>query len=313
MMQKRKRPAGFHPTPVLLAAAVASLAHAAPATAQDSGIAPWQLSFQAPASRVMEYIVWFGNFTFVIIALIVILVLGLLGWCIVRFSARANPKPSKVTHNTAIELIWTIVPILILVLIAVPSFRLLYAQFDPGKIYEDFDPRETKFLTVKATGYQWYWGYEYGTDDDSASFGLDGEISFDAIMLGDDERGENDPRLLAVDNPLVVPVGTFVRMQVTAADVIHAFAVPAFGIKIDAVPGRLNETYFRADREGIYYGQCSELCGKDHAFMPIAVRVVSADQFARWAAAAGDDLEAANAQLARLIENDNGKIETAAR
>ncbi len=295
------------------AASLSVMTALAPALAQESGIKPWQISFQEPASRVMEHIIWFGNFTLAIISLIVVLVLGLLGWCIIRFSSKANPEPSKVTHNTAIEVVWTIVPILILLLIAVPSFRLLYAQFDPGKIYEDFDPKETKFLTVKATGYQWYWGYEYSTDDDSGTYGVSGDISFDALMLADEERGEDDPRLLAVDNPLVVPAGVFVRVQVTAADVIHSFAVPAFGVKIDAVPGRLNETYFRIDREGIYYGQCSELCGKDHAFMPIAVRVVSQEQFTQWAAAAGEDLEAANARLARLIEKQSEEVRTAAR
>ncbi len=284
-----------------------------PALAQDSGINPWQLSFQAPASRVMEQITWFGNFTLIIIAVIVIFVMALLAWCIIRFNSKSNPEPSKVTHNTTIEVLWTIIPILILVLIAVPSFRLLYAQYDPGKIYEDFDPKESKFLTIKATGYQWYWGYEYSTDDDSKTFGIAGDISFDALMLTDEERGENDPRLLAVDNPLVVPVDAFVRVQITAADVLHSFAVPAFGIKTDAVPGRLNETYFRADREGIYYGQCSELCGKDHAFMPLAVRVVSPDQFSKWAAAASDDLDAANAMLATLIKSRSSEVKTAAR
>lgn len=283
------------------------------AAAQDPGIDPWQLSFQAPATKIMEHIIWFGEFTFVIIALITILVLSLITWCLLRYNRRANAEPSRVTHNTLIEVIWTVVPILILIVIAVPSFRLLFAQYDPGKIYEDFDPDTTKFLTVKATGYQWYWGYEYAVDSDNESMGVATEISFDSLLLTDDELGPDDPRLLAVDNELVVPVDTFVRVQVTAADVIHAFAVPAFGVKVDAVPGRINETYFRVDREGMFYGQCSELCGKDHAYMPLAVRVVSADQFNAWAGAAADDVEAANEQLAGAIAGERKKVDLAAK
>jgi len=250
---------------------------------------PWQAHLQPPATKVMEHIVWFNDFTLVIISVITIFVLGLLAACIVKFRQSANPEPSRVTHNTLLE---------------VASFKLLYAQFDPSKIYEDFDPDTTKFLTVKATGSQWYWDYEYAVGGDNESFGVNGDISFSSTMLADDERGPDDPRLLAVDSELVVPVGTFVRVQVTGADVLHSFAVPSFGIKIDAVPGRLNQTYFKAEHEGIYYGQCSELCGKDHAFMPIAVRVVSADQFSKWAAAAVDDVDEANKLLARLIDED---------
>ncbi|HSG95267.1 MAG TPA: cytochrome c oxidase subunit II, partial [Afifellaceae bacterium] len=173
---------------------------------------------------------------------------------------------------------------------------------DPSRIYDDFDPKTTKFLNVKATGYQWYWGYEYAGGGENGEFGVAEEVSFDSIMLADDERGADDPRLLAVDNEMVVPVNTFVRLQVTAADVLHAFAMPSFGIKLDGVPGRLNETYFKAEREGLFYGQCSELCGKDHAFMPIAVRVVSEDQFRIWVAAAAEDVENANKALVGLIE-----------
>jgi cytochrome c oxidase subunit 2 len=279
-------------------------AGAGTALAETGAPQPWQVALQEPASKVMENIVWFNNFTLTIITVITIFVLGLLAACILKFRQSANPEPSRVTHNTMLEVAWTVIPIFILVVIAVPSFKLLYAQFDPSKIYEDFDPDTTKFLTVKAIGSQWYWDYEYAVGGDNEAYGVDGDVSFSSTMLGDDELGPDDPRLLAVDSELVVPVDTFVRVQVTAADVIHAFAVPSFGIKIDAVPGRLNETYFRADREGIYYGQCSELCGKDHAFMPIAVRVVSADQFSQWAAAAVDDVDAANEMLARLIDED---------
>jgi cytochrome c oxidase subunit 2 len=175
-----------------------------------------------------------------------------------RFNARSNPVPSKTTHNTMIEVAWTIIPVLILVGIAVPSFRLLFEQLDLPKAD----------LTVKAVGKQWYWSYAYPDN---------GKFEFDSLMAH-----EKQPRMLAVDNELVVPVNKIVRVQVTGADVIHSFGVPAFGIKVDAIPGRLNETWFKATKTGVFYGQCSELCGRDHAFMPIAVRVVSEQDFAAW-------------------------------
>ncbi len=273
----------------------------------QGGPKPWQMTLNEPATRVMGEIVWFNNYTLGIITIITLFVLALLAWCIIRFSQKANPEPSRVTHNSLLEAVWTIVPILILVAIAIPSFKLLYGQFDPSKIYDDFDPKTAKFLNIKATGYQWYWGYEYAGGGENADFGVAEEVSFDSIMLNDEERGPDDPRLLAVDNRMIVPVNTFVRLQVTAADVLHSFAVPSFGIKLDGVPGRLNETYFKAEREGLFYGQCSELCGKDHAFMPIAVLVVSGDQFKTWAAAAASDLEGANKALAGLIEAEKNK------
>jgi cytochrome c oxidase subunit 2 len=181
----------------------------------------------------------------------------------VRFNARANPIPSRTTHNTLIEIAWTIIPIVILMVIAVPSFKLLFFQLNIP----------AADVTVKATGKQWYWSYNYPDN---------GQIEFDSLMLKEGERKEGQPRLLAVDNEMVVPVNKTVRVITTGADVIHSFAVPSFGIKIDAVPGRINETWFKATREGIYYGQCSELCGKDHAYMPIAVHVVSEQAFAAW-------------------------------
>jgi cytochrome c oxidase subunit 2 len=182
---------------------------------------------------------------------------------IVRFNARANPTPSKTTHNTLLEVMWTLVPVIILVAIAVPSFKLLFLQ-------QTLPPAD---VTVKATGNQWNWTYSYPDH---------GNFEFTSIMLQDKDRKPDQPRLLAVDNALVVPVNKVVRVQVIGSDVIHAFAVPSFGIKIDAVPGRLNETWFQATREGVYYGQCSELCGKDHAYMPIEVRVVNDRDFAAW-------------------------------
>jgi cytochrome c oxidase subunit 2 len=258
---------------------------------------PWQLGLQPAATEVMASIRWFESFTLIIITLITLFVLGLLIYCIVRFNSKANPTPSRTSHNTAIEVVWTVAPILILVIIAIPSFRLLYKQLDIPE----------SDLTVKVTGYQWYWGYEY-PDEKYAG------ISFDSYMLDDGARQQlmqekklteqQVPRLLAVDNDVVVPVGKVVRVQVTAGDVLHSFAMPAFGIKIDAVPGRLNETWFRADIPGVYYGQCSELCGTNHAFMPIAIRVVSEEQFEAWAEAAKTDVGAANALLAEMQNTD---------
>jgi cytochrome c oxidase subunit 2 len=211
----------------------------------------------------MENIVWFHDFLLYIITAITVFVLVLLVIVIVRFNARANPIPSRTTHNTLIEIAWTIIPIVILMVIAVPSFKLLFFQLNIP----------AADVTVKATGKQWYWSYNYPDN---------GQIEFDSLMLKEGERKEGQPRLLAVDNEMVVPVNKTVRVITTGADVIHSFTVPSFGIKIDAVPGRINETWFKATREGIYYGQCSELCGKDHAYMPIAVHVVSEQAFAAW-------------------------------
>ena len=281
------------------------------AQAQDAAYVgapqPWQTTMQEPATEVMSNIVWFNNFTLVIVTIITLFVMALLAICMIKFRQSVNPEPNRVTHHTLLEVAWTIIPIFVLVIIAVPSFKLLYGQYDPSKIYDDFDPKTAKFLTVKAIGNQWNWDYEYAAGGDNEEFGVAEEISFGSIILEDSDRGPDDPRLLAVDNELVVPVDTFVRVQVTASNVLHAFAMPAFGIKIDAVPGRLNETYFKAEREGMFYGQCSELCGKNHAYMPIAIRVVAPDQFAKWAAAAVDDVEAANGMLAQLIDDEKTK------
>jgi cytochrome c oxidase subunit 2 len=224
---------------------------------------PWQFGLQQAATPVMERIVWFHDFLLYIITGIAGFVLVLLIVCMVRFNARANPVASRTTHNTFIEMAWTLIPIAILMVIAIPSFKLLFLQLN----IPEAD------LTVKATGNQWYWSYSYPDN---------GQFQFDSLMLKDAQRKPDQPRLLAVDNDMVVPVNKTVRVIVTGSDVIHSFAVPSFGIKIDAVPGRINETWFKATREGIYYGQCSELCGKDHAFMPIAVRVVSEQAFAAW-------------------------------
>ncbi|MCP2000349.1 cytochrome c oxidase subunit II [Nitrobacter winogradskyi] len=218
----------------------------------------WGFDLQQGVTPVMESIARMHNGLLVVITLITLFVTALLVVAMVRFNARANPVPSKTTHNTMIEVAWTIIPVLILVGIAVPSFRLLFEQLDLPKAD----------LTVKATGKQWYWTYTYPDN---------GKFEFDSLLAQDKK-----PRLLAVDNELVVPVNKVVRVQVIGADVIHSFGVPSFGMKVDAIPGRLNETWFKATKTGIFYGQCSELCGRDHAFMPIAVRVVSEQEFAAW-------------------------------
>lgn len=245
-----------------LAAAGVALALGGTASAELGQPAPWEFKLQEAASPVMENIVWFHNFLLVIITVITLFVLALLVAVVMKFNARANPVPSRTTHNTLIEVAWTLIPVLILVAIAVPSFRLLFLELDVPKAD----------LTIKATGKQWYWSYAYPDN---------GKFEFDSLMAQDKQ-----PRLLGVDNEMVVPVNKVIRVQTTGADVIHSFAVPAFGIKIDAIPGRLNETWFKATKTGMFYGQCSELCGKDHAFMPIAVRVVSDQEFASWVEAA---------------------------
>ena len=244
--------------------------------------APWEFRLQESGSPVMDNITWFHNFLFVIITIITLFVLALLVIVVVKFNARANPVPSRTTHNTLIEVAWTLVPVLILVGIAVPSFRLLFLELDVPKAD----------ITIKATGKQWYWSYAYPDN---------GKFEFDSLMAQDKQ-----PRLLGVDNEMVVPVNKVIRVQTTGADVIHSFAVPSFGIKIDAIPGRLNETWFKATKVGMYYGQCSELCGKDHAFMPIAVRVVEDQEFASWVEAAkkkfasgGTSTYASSAEAAR--------------
>ena len=250
----------------LTALAVAGLVLLTGAKAAMAGLgqpSPWQIGLQQSATPVMDNITWFHDFLLIIITAITAFVLVLLLIVMARFNARTNPVPSRTTHNTLLEVAWTIVPIVILLVIAVPSFKLLFLQLN----------LPAADMTVKATGKQWYWSYSYPDH---------GKFEFDSLMLKADELKPDQPRLLSVDNDMVVPVNKTVHVIVTGADVIHAFAVPSFGIKIDAIPGRINETWFKATREGVYHGQCSELCGKDHAFMPITVRVVSEQAFAAW-------------------------------
>ena len=247
----------------LAVAGVASVA-AGSAFAEMGQPAPWEHTLQEGATPVMENIIWFHNFLLVLITLITLFVLALLILVVVKFNARANPVPSRTTHNTLIEVAWTLLPVLILVGIAVPSFRLLFLELDVPK----------PDLTVKVTGKQWYWSYAYPDN---------GKFEFDSLLACDETRTKcTAPRLLSVDNEMVVPVNKVVRIQTTGADVIHSFAVPAFGVKIDSIPGRLNESWFKATKTGTFYGQCSELCGKDHAYMPIVVHVVSDQEFATW-------------------------------
>ena len=292
---------------------VPALAWAQESTLEGTGSQPLpgEFALQRSVTPIMDSIVSFHNGILMwTISLIVLLVMALLAIVVFRFNAKANPVPSRTTHNTLVEILWTVLPIIILIVIAVPSFGVLSDQLTTpdgqrkylgANIFSFGDVAvPAPELTIKAQGNQWYWNYEY----------VDQAKAFDSNILGEtDPTGNNvdrptlkpgQPRLLAVDNELVVPVDTTVRVQVTAdpGGVIHAFAVPAFGIKIDAVPGRLNETWFNSRETGIFYGQCSELCGKDHAFMPIAVRVVTKAEFATFLAAlTSGDYAAASATL----------------
>jgi cytochrome c oxidase subunit II len=237
---------------------------------------PWQMNMQVPVTEVARSIVSFHNWLVWLITAVSLFVLALLVIIIVKFNERANPTPSRTAHHTLLEVAWTIVPVLILVAIAIPSFRLLREQL----IIPNPD------VVVKVTGHSWYWAYEY-PQDQGGGFRLEQRIHADPSDQAKALPGPNgEPRLLAVDNEAVVPVNKVVKLQVTAGDVLHAFALPSFGLKLDAVPGRLNELWFKAEREGIYYGQCSELCGAYHAYMPIAIRVVSEERYAAWLAEA---------------------------
>jgi len=261
---------------------------------------PWQHDLQEAATPIMQEIRWFNYYTLWFIVPITLFVLALLIVVCWKFRASANPVPSKTSHNTVIEIIWTVGPVLILLFLAIPSFNLLTAQLTIPKNPD---------ITIKTTATQWLWSYEYQ--------GGEKPVGFDSYLLKDEDRaaaGKADmavyPHLLAVDNELVLPVNKTVRMLVTSAptDVIHSFAMPAFGIKIDAVPGRLNETWFRPEKEGLYYGQCSELCGKDHAFMPIAIRVVSQEKYDSWLLAAATNLGDANKALMASVDRADKSV-----
>ena len=287
-----------------LGSALSATLLAGAAQAQDLGQPhPGQIGLQTSVTPIMDSIVAFHDGILLWTAvLITLLVLALLVVVMVRFNAKSNPKPSATTHNTLIEVIWTVAPILVLVVIAIPSFGVLTDQMtvpDGERKYlgsNIFSFGEVDVpaasITIKATGASWYWSYEY----------VDQGLNFDSNILSEEARlaeANPQPRLLGVNNMMVVPVNTTVRLQVTSADVIHAFAMPSFGIKTDAVPGRLNETWFNVRETGVFYGQCSELCGKDHAYMPIGIRVVTQEQYDAWIAAfeASSDVREANATL----------------
>ena len=234
---------------------------------EPNGIAvDYGVDLQNPVTSVAKDVYNMHVFVTIIMALITLFVLGLLIWVCYRYSASRNNKPSKTVHNTLVEILWTAIPVVILIVIAIPSFKLLYKQ--------DVVPEPD--LTIKAIGYQWYWGYEYPDN---------GNFAYEAFMVQSAEELEEDKpykRMLTTDTKVVVPVNKIIRMQVTAADVLHSWAVPAFGVKTDAVPGRLNETWFKADKIGIYYGMCSELCGVNHQSMPIEIHVVTEEEFEIW-------------------------------
>ncbi|WP_169545804.1 cytochrome c oxidase subunit II [Sneathiella aquimaris] len=253
------------------------------AVAAQGQATPWQLGFQDAFSPVAHQMNDFHNLLLVIITAITLFVLLLLVYVVIRFNRKANPTPSKTSHNTLIEFVWTVVPILILIAIAVPSFKLLYYG----------DRVEKADMTIKAIGYQWYWGYEYVDEDN---------LAFEAVMLEEDELKEGQPRLLATDNTIVLPIDTNIRLLVTAEDVLHSWAMPAFGVKMDAVPGRLNETWMRIEKEGMYYGQCSELCGARHGFMPIMVKAVSKEDYKAWLVKAKEEFASAGGEALKIAD-----------
>jgi cytochrome c oxidase subunit 2 len=263
------------------AIAVLTLLAAVGQAAATGTAEPWAINLQPAASPVMERVHEFHNLLLVIITAIVVLVLGILGYIIVRFNARRNPVPSKTSHNTLLEVVWTAVPIVILVIIAIPSMKLLYFSAKAA----DYE------MTLKVTGHQWYWSYAYPDH---------GDFQFDSLPVAADELQPGQPRLLAVDNPVVLPVGTTVQLLVASDDVIHNWAVPALGLKKDATPGRVNETWVRIDREGTYYGMCSELCGVNHYYMPIQIVAVSKEKFAEWVEQAKEQYAAAGSPEKRL-------------
>ena len=251
-----------------LAIAALGLSTVAPAMADVGQPVPWQIGLQGPATEVAAFTYSLHTALVWIISLISLFVLGLLVAVVVKFNEKANPTPSKTTHHTGLEIAWTIIPVLILVGIAIPSFRLLKLQVEIPKAD----------MTVKVYGNQWYWSYEYLSDQG-------GGFKFDSnVLTAEEAKKAGQPNLLAVDNEMVVPVGKTVVLQVVGNDVIHSFSVASLGFRMDAVPGRLNQTWFRTEREGIYYGQCSRLCGQNHAYMPVAIRAVSAEKYAAWLA-----------------------------
>ena len=264
--------------------AIAGIASAiGPARAAGGEPQAWAWNFQPAASPVMERVHEFHHLLMIIITAVVVLVLGLLGYVMFRFNAKRNPVPSKTSHNTLLEGVWTAVPIMILVIIAIPSLKLLYFSAKP----QDAE------MTLKVTGHQWYWTYAYPDQ---------GDMTFDSIPVAAEELKPGQPRLLTVDNPVVLPVDTTIQVLVTADDVIHNWAVPSLGLKKDATPGRTNETWVRINQPGTYYGMCSELCGVNHYFMPIQIEALSKEDFAAWTEKAKEQFASREQSTARLDE-----------
>lgn len=258
-----------------------ALTHAHPAFAAEEAMKlgqpnDWAFGLQLPASPVKEFMEQLHHGLLTMITAISLFVMGLLLWVMIRYNRRANPVPSKTTHNTLIEVVWTLIPVIILVILIIPSMKLLYFA----------DRTRDADMTLNITGYQWYWGYEYPDN---------GGINFMANLVPDKDIKEGQLRLLSTDNPIVLPVDTNIRLMITGAEVLHSWAVPAFGVKLDAVPGRHNETWVRIDKEGTFYGQCSELCGQGHGFMPIEVHAVSKEAFAEWVKKQGGTMPAVKA------------------
>jgi cytochrome c oxidase subunit II len=270
---------------IALLAALGGLAWSSAAFAAEGRAYPWQMGLQDAHSPVMARIHDFNNMLLVIQVLIVVFVLGILAYVIFRFNAKRNPVPSKTTHNTLLEILWTAVPIVILVIIAIPSMKLLYYSDKT----QDYD------MTLKVTGHQWYWSYAYPDQ---------GDFSFDSILVPADDLEEGQLRMLTVDNRVVLPVDTDIQVLITSDDVIHDWAVPSLGMKIDATPGRTNERWVRIDQEGVYYGMCSELCGVNHGFMPIQVEAVSKEAFAEWVKKAKEEFASSDRPAVDLAKTD---------
>lgn len=298
-----------------LGAALAGALMVGAGTAFANEPTPYAIGLQPSASEVADQVTFFHNYVMVIITAITIFVTVLLGVVVVKYNAKANPVPAKFSHNTAIEVIWTIAPVLILFAIAILSFPLLFAQ--------DVEPTEKKlengeyaaiapedWITIKTYGRQWYWSYFIDFEN------ADGEIEaveFDARMIADEDIPSvaGARRNLSTDNPLVLPQGKYIRMNLAASDVIHAWAMPAFRLKTDAVPGRLNQLWFETEKQGVYYGQCSELCGRDHSFMPIEMRIVPQEQYDKWLALAYDDIDAATAYINEVFPRPAAPVRVA--
>ena len=249
-------------------------------------ITNWQLGFRDPASPVMEKVNELHNFVLIMMTVITVFVLFLLLYVSIRFRKSANPKPSKRSHHAVLETLWTAIPVVILVFMAVPSFKLVYQQ----DVTPEYD------MTIKVIGHQWYWEYQYPEQED---------LTFESYMIQDEDLQEGQPRLLSVDNRLVLPTNTVIQVLVTGADVLHSFAMPSLGVKKDAVPGRLNETWMKIDKPGVYRGQCSEICGTGHGYMPIVIEAVPAEQFASWIIKKKNKFVKLNNNTLALAKSDN--------